>query len=122
MRISLAGAPIAQLDRALVYGTKGCRFNSCWARHFSVSQTRDKERGRSENLPRYLTTGVVPNGNYLTLTVANEPAMACPPPESVPSTQMPVIFPLTVSFVTAFFTVIFDDPLIKRTALLDEPI
>ena len=34
VRLSLAGAPIAQLDRALVYGTKGCRFNSCWARHF----------------------------------------------------------------------------------------
>ena len=31
----LVGAPIAQLDRALVYGTKGCRFNSCWARHFT---------------------------------------------------------------------------------------
>lgn len=36
VRISLAGAPIAQLDRALVYGTKGCRFNSCWARHFNA--------------------------------------------------------------------------------------
>ena len=97
VRISLAGAPIAQLDRALVYGTKGCRFNSCWARHFSASQTRDRKRGGSENLPRYLTTGAAPNGNgnYFTLAVANEPVMASPPPESVPSTQTPVIFPLT---------------------------
>lgn len=23
-------APIAQLDRASVYGTEGCRFDSCW--------------------------------------------------------------------------------------------
>jgi len=56
------------------------------------------------------------------LAVANEPVMASPPPESVPSTQTPVIFPLTVSFVTPLFTVTFDDPVIKRTALLDVPI
>ena len=26
-------APIAQLDRAFDYGSKGCGFDSCWARH-----------------------------------------------------------------------------------------
>jgi hypothetical protein len=26
-------APIAQLDRALASGAKGCRFESCWAHH-----------------------------------------------------------------------------------------
>lgn len=31
--ISLS-APIAQLDRALVYETRGPRFESWWARHF----------------------------------------------------------------------------------------
>ena len=31
--ISIANAPVAQLDRALVYGTKGRRFESCWARY-----------------------------------------------------------------------------------------
>lgn len=29
----LKHAPIAQLDRALDYGSKGCGFDSCWARH-----------------------------------------------------------------------------------------
>ena len=27
-------APLAQLDRAFDYGSKGCGFDSCWARHF----------------------------------------------------------------------------------------
>ena len=27
-------APIAQLDRAFDYGSKGCGFDSYWARHF----------------------------------------------------------------------------------------
>jgi hypothetical protein len=47
--ISLKGyesAPIAQLDRAFDYGSKGCGFDSCWARHFiyyvvSSLKTRD---------------------------------------------------------------------------------
>ena len=30
-RIMAAHAPIAQMDRALDYGSKGCRFDSCWA-------------------------------------------------------------------------------------------
>src|SRR6186713_2834761 len=29
-RLITVRAPIAQLDRALVFGTKGCRFESCW--------------------------------------------------------------------------------------------
>jgi hypothetical protein len=28
--VASTAAPIAQLDRASVYGTEGCRFNSCW--------------------------------------------------------------------------------------------
>jgi hypothetical protein len=28
--MAAAAAPIAQLDRASVYGTEGCRFDSCW--------------------------------------------------------------------------------------------
>ena len=28
--VAATAAPIAQLDRASVYGTEGCRFDSCW--------------------------------------------------------------------------------------------
>ena len=31
-------APIAQLDRAFDYGSKGCGFDSYWARHFIKKQ------------------------------------------------------------------------------------
>ena len=34
-------APIAQLDRAFDYGSKGCGFNSCQARHFIFFKSRD---------------------------------------------------------------------------------
>ena len=47
----LGGAPIAQLDRALVYGTKGCRFNSCWARHSFPPQSSRIPRGPNDFRP-----------------------------------------------------------------------
>ena len=34
-------APIAQLDRAFDYGSKGCGFDSCWARHLFNFLFRD---------------------------------------------------------------------------------
>jgi hypothetical protein len=37
-------APVAQLDRASDYGSEGCRFNSCQARHFGRLK---KVNGRS---------------------------------------------------------------------------
>jgi hypothetical protein len=45
--ISLKGydsAPIAQLDRAFDYGSKGCGFDSCWARHFILLSVALKTR------------------------------------------------------------------------------
>lgn len=36
-------APVAQLDRALVYGTKGRRFESCWARSVAVAGTHGSQ-------------------------------------------------------------------------------
>ena len=36
-----ARAPVAQLDRALVYETKGHRFESCRARHLKSTSYRD---------------------------------------------------------------------------------
>ena len=54
----LCVAPIAQLDRALASGAKGCRFESCWAHHlcaaFLVALKLDKSRpltGLSRALP-----------------------------------------------------------------------
>ena len=32
-----AGAPVAQLDRAFDFGSKGCRFKSCRVRHTGLS-------------------------------------------------------------------------------------
>src|ERR1700687_2953771 len=34
--LELSSAPVAQLDRARVFGTRGCRFNSCRAHHPSA--------------------------------------------------------------------------------------
>ena len=39
MSVLIYSAPIAQLDRASVFGTECCRFDSCWA-HI-IMKTRD---------------------------------------------------------------------------------
>ena len=55
-------APIAQLDRALASGAKGCRFESCWAHHstrlhLAYGETKSRSwranlwsKGRSDQL------------------------------------------------------------------------
>ena len=41
VRKSLKNAPIAQLDRAVVYGTTGQRFESSWAYYLSTGEGAD---------------------------------------------------------------------------------
>ena len=47
-------APVAQLDRALVYGTKGYRFDSCQARFISVKRVERSPAYKVRRIARTL--------------------------------------------------------------------
>ena len=51
--VAVVQAPVAQLDRASVYGTEGCRFEPCrvYAKHGHPARFRLGRRGHSRGVP-----------------------------------------------------------------------
>src|SRR3954462_9920944 len=50
-RGTLSDGPIAQLDRVADFYSAGCRFESCWDRHFVAKATTPKPIGRTRGPP-----------------------------------------------------------------------